>query len=124
MSDIFDRLKLVQPYLAKTQGELAEFFGVDEKTFGGVLRRKSNNIYPLLPKLFERLPDLNAEWLYLGKGVPRKSEEAGAEPQSYQELVEANRRLVETNQQLVEQNQRLSDRNQALVDQLLKQSLK
>lgn len=106
MSDIFERLKLIQPHIAKSQADFASILGIDEKTFGGQIRRKSSNIYPLLPKLFELIPYLSAEWLYLGKGEIKKGEvsgDYGALQQQIQELTEAHRRLAETNQRLVEE---------------------
>ena len=106
MSDIFDRLKLIQPHVAKSQAEFADVLGVDEKTFNGHFRRKSSKIYPLLPKLFELMPDLNAEWLYLGRGEPKKTEPGGdysVLQQQIRELTEAHRLLTETNQRLVEE---------------------
>lgn len=106
MSDIYERLKLLQPRLAKNQAEFAQLLGVDRKTYGGAILRKSSTVYPLLPKLFDLIPDLNAEWLYLGRGEQIKSEASGdcsALRQQVQELSEANRRLAETNQRLVEE---------------------
>lgn len=130
MSEIFERLKLLQPHLAKSRTALAETLGVDVSTFSGLLRRQSNNIYPLLPKIFELLPDLSAEWLYLGKGSmfdsADKPEEGNAAHLAarIQELTQANAQLTEANKQLLEQNGKLIDQNQELIGQLLKQNLK
>lgn len=130
MSEIFERLKQILPRIGKRQGELAAHLGVDERTFSGLLRRQSNNIYPLLPKIFELLPGLSAEWLYLGKGSmfdsADKPEEGNAAHLAarIQELTQANAQLAEANKKLLEQNGKLIDQNQELLGQLLKQNLK
>ena len=106
MTDIFERIKLLQPRVAKSQNELAQLLGADKKNFTGAMNRKSSTVYPLLPKFFELSPDLSAEWLYLGRGDQIKNEASGdcsALRQQIQELTEANRRLAETNQRLVEE---------------------
>lgn len=130
MSEIFARLKLLQPHLAKNRTALAERLGVDESTFSGQIRRQSNNIYPLLPKVFELLPGLSAEWLYLGKGemFSRESTGEGEESSSLalrlDELAHSFSSLADANQKLLEQNQKLIEQNHSLVEQLLKQNLK
>ena len=106
MTDLFKRLEIVKTYVGKTQADLAAALGLDAKTCSAYFRAKSPRILLSLPKLFDLIPGLNAEWLYLGKGDPIKKDTSGdcsALRQQVQELSEANRRLAETNQRLVEE---------------------
>lgn len=122
MSEIFERLKLLQPYLAKNRTALAERLGVDESTFSGQIRRKSNNIYPLLPKIFELLPELSAEWLYLGKGKMFLDSTSSAV--NLARDCALGNPLADIVAQQQETIRKLTETNQKLVEELLKKNLK
>lgn len=122
MSEIFERLQLLQPYLAKNRTALAERLGVDESTLSGQIRRKSNNIYPLLPRIFDFLPELSAEWLYLGKGRMFFDSTSSTVNQAKECTIE--RPLADIVAQQQETIRKLTETNQKLVDELLKKNLK
>lgn len=105
--ELFQRVRiLVKTYFNK-QADVALLFGIESTKLSSYLKPKTqNNLYPHLIKFFDVIPDLNAEWLYMGKGEPTKRPEGpdcGELRKQNQELTETNRRLAETNQRLVEE---------------------
>lgn len=79
--ELFERVRKVASDIAGSQSNLATLFGLSQSTFQGYLKmERQNNLWPLLPKILDKYPDLSRDWLYFGDGPMLRSEIKPARP--------------------------------------------
>ncbi len=74
-----DRLIKVLNHLGLTATRLADEIGVQRSGISHILSGRNQPGYDFMVKLLTRFPDINAEWLLLGKGTLLKDKEPVAE---------------------------------------------
>lgn len=67
--ELFERVKQVAKIIGITDKELGAELGLKQSTFSGYLcTRRQNLLWPLLPRILERWPEISRQWLYFGEG--------------------------------------------------------
>jgi transcriptional regulator with XRE-family HTH domain len=74
-----DRLIKVLNHLGLTATRLADEIGVQRSGISHILSGRNQPGYDFIVKILTRFPELNAEWLLLGKGTLLKEQETVAE---------------------------------------------
>lgn len=74
-----DRLIKVLNHFGLTATRLADEIGVQRSGISHILSGRNQPGYDFMVKLLTRFPDINAEWLLLGKGTLLKDKEPVAE---------------------------------------------
>lgn len=104
-----NRLKTLIHALGLKQGAFAKEIGVNDERISNIIKRgKENFTYSLLQQIFDRYPDLSADWLCRGRGsmwIDRSAKNDGsdktesriqrAEDVSWKELVSRVQKLEE-----------------------------
>lgn len=80
-----DRLNKVLNHLGLTATRMADEIGVQRSGISHILSGRNQPGYDFIVKLLTRFPDINAEWLLLGKGTLLKDKEPVTESKSIQD---------------------------------------
>ena len=81
ISLMHDRLKQFLSMENITPSHFAEMLGIQRSGISHLLSGRNKPSYEFLQKMLTAFPELNGEWLILGKGRPYKSERPEAEKQ-------------------------------------------
>lgn len=78
---LFLRVKKISQNFCGTPTVLAKQLGLQPPTFLGYLNEKrQDNLWPLLPKILELLPQVSRTWLYFGEGEMLKTDMTTTSP--------------------------------------------
>lgn len=66
---LFERVKQLSKIIGISDKEIAEDLGIRPATYTAYLNaRREHNLWPLLPRILERWPEISRQWLYFGEG--------------------------------------------------------
>ena len=84
-----ERLKQFLTMEGISPARFAEIVGINRSGISHLLAGRNNPSFEFIQKMLSSFPDLNPEWLILGKGKPYKTgEKNGSLPQSEPEIFE------------------------------------
>ena len=67
--ELFERIKTLAKIKSGSDRSFAETLGFKQSTFAGYLKReRQDNLWPLLPLILKRYPDVCRNWLYFDEG--------------------------------------------------------
>lgn len=66
---LYERIRQLPKIIGIDGKEFSERLGVNYSTYTGYLNpRREHNLWPLLPQILERWPEISRQWLYFGEG--------------------------------------------------------
>jgi predicted DNA-binding protein (UPF0251 family) len=73
LMELYQRIIDIIGHVEKNQITFAEKIGVNHRTFQGYLTQaRQDNLWPLLPQILKKYPDILRDWLYFGEGEKLK----------------------------------------------------
>lgn len=110
--ELYERIKVLSDNVAKSQTNLASMLNMPVSTLNGYLNAKrQNNLWPLLPRILDFLPQVSRDWLYFGEGDMFTSAARSASADDAKdvelELLRENRELLKENRELRSELDRL-----------------
>ena len=107
--ELFERVLYLEGVLGSRKA-IAEAMGITpQKMWAYSNQNSQKNLWPLLPKLIEKIPDLSRDWLYFEEGeMFRRSGDMSSNTEASHAAILENqaetiRTLTETNRRLTEE---------------------
>ena len=107
--ELFERVLYLEGVLGSRKA-IAEAMGITpQKMWAYSNQNSQKNLWPLLPKLIEKIPNLSRDWLYFEEGEMFRSsddspQKTAADSEAIlQNYIETIRTLTETNRRLTEE---------------------
>ncbi|MBR5019453.1 MAG: helix-turn-helix transcriptional regulator [Bacteroidales bacterium] len=109
-----DRLKQFLSMENLSPARFAEVMGIQRSGISHLLAGRNKPSFEFIQKMMTAYPDINYEWLILGKGRPYKSDRQPAIPSNPTDLfTESSEAITDSTDEITPENQQLIDENPA-----------